>query len=110
MGSLPNNLDELKDPIAGFNIPLDPDSLVPYGYEKISDLSTGQASLSFQTLAPTSVCLATNRVIQKEYQDQCQYFMGESSLNENWRHEKGAVCFDRKIDKDLYPILKGGKI
>src|SRR3989344_5994114 len=32
-GVLPNSLDELKDPIAGFNIPLDPDSAVSYGYE-----------------------------------------------------------------------------
>ena len=38
-GVLPNSLDELKDPIAGFNIPLDPDTIRPYDYEKISDLS-----------------------------------------------------------------------
>ena len=33
-GVLPNSLDELKDPIAGFNIPLDPDTIRPYDYEK----------------------------------------------------------------------------
>ena len=38
-------------------------------------------------------------------------FLGDNfSINENWRHQKGAVCFDRKIDKDLYPILKNPKM
>ena len=38
-------------------------------------------------------------------------FLGDNfSINENWQHQKGAVCFDRKIDKDLYPILKNQKI
>ncbi|MDE1988753.1 MAG: hypothetical protein KGI39_03585, partial [Patescibacteria group bacterium] len=38
-GVLPNNLDELKDPIAGFNVPLDPDTATSYGYEKVADLN-----------------------------------------------------------------------
>src|SRR3989338_8187185 len=38
-GVLPNSLDELKDPIAGFNIPVDPENTSSYGYEKNSDLN-----------------------------------------------------------------------
>ena len=44
-GVLPNSLDELKDPLSGFNIPLDPDTNAPYEYEKISGLPTGQGRL-----------------------------------------------------------------
>ena len=41
-GSLPNNLDELKDPIAGFNIPLDPDTNASYEYEKFRTCLTAR--------------------------------------------------------------------
>ena len=115
-GVLPNSLDELKDPLSGFNIPLDPDTNASYEYEKVTDLPTGQASLptgkaglSFKLCADFS--LESDALIDsKGVSRPMPVFYGESSLNENWRHEKGLVCFDRKIDKDLYPILKGGKI
>ena len=103
-GSLPNNLDELKDPIAGFNIPLDPDSAVPYGYEKVSDLN-------FKLCADIS--LASNAQIDSKYTTRSMPMPISSEffpVNENWQHQKGAVCFDRKIDKDLYPILKNPKM
>jgi len=101
-GILPNNLDELKDPIAGFNIPLDPDSAISYGYEKVSDSS-------FKVCANFS--LESDAQIDSKYMTRSvPVFLGDSYLNENWRHQKGAVCFDRKIDKDLYPILKNPKI
>jgi len=108
-GNLPNSLDELKDPIAGFNIPLDPDSAVPYGYEKVSDLPTGQAGLNFKLCADFS--LASDSQIDSKYMTRPMPVSSEIfPVNENWQHQKGAVCFDRKIDKDLYPILKNPKI
>ena len=108
-GSLPNNLDELKDPIAGFNIPLDPNSAVPYGYEKVSDLPAGQAGLSFKLCADFS--LASDSPIDSKYMTRPMPISSEFfPVNENWQHQKGAVCFDRKIDKDLYPILKNPKM
>ena len=108
-GNLPNNLDELKDPIAGFNIPLDPDSAVSYGYEKVSDLPTGQASLSFKICADFSLS-SDAQIDSKGVTRSVPIFLGDDYLNENWQHEKGLVCFDRKIDKDLYPILKNPKM
>ena len=108
-GNLPNSLDELKDPIAGFNIPLDPDSAVSYGYEKVSDLPTGQASLSFKICADFSLS-SDAQIDSKGVTRSVPIFLGDDYLNENWQHEKGLVCFDRKIDKDLYPILKNPKM
>ena len=108
-GSLPNNLDELKDPIAGFNIPLDPDSNVSYGYEKVSDPPTGEAGLSFKLCADFS--LESGTQIDSKGMSRPMPISSEAyPVNENWRHQKGAVCFDRKIDKDLYPILKNPKM
>jgi len=101
-GELPNNLDELKDPIAGFNIPLDPDSAVPYGYEKV-------ANLNFKLCADFSLGSDT-QIDSKGATRPVPVFLGDNYLNENWQHEKGLVCFDRKIDKDLYPILKNPKM
>ncbi|KKT21056.1 MAG: hypothetical protein UW04_C0012G0009 [Parcubacteria group bacterium GW2011_GWB1_43_8] len=111
-GSLPNSLDELKDPIAGFNIPLDPDSAASYGYEKISDSPVGEAGLSFKLCADFS--LASDSQIDSKYMTRpMPVFLGDSYdsyQNENWQHASGEQCFDRKIDKDLYPILKNPKM
>jgi len=101
-GNLPNGLLELEDPISGFNIPLDPASAASYGYEKVSDIN-------FKLCADFS--LANDlKIDSKGATRPVPIFLGEDYLNENWQHEKGAVCFDRKIDKDLYPILKNPKI
>ena len=101
-GVLPNSLDELKDPIAGFNIPLDPDTAVSYGYEKVSDIG-------FKVCADFS--LESDSQIDSKYMTRPMPVSSEIfPVNENWQHQKGAVCFDRKIDKDLYPILKNPKI
>lgn len=108
-GVLPNALDELKDPIAGFNIPLDPDTAVSYDYEKVADPLTGQASLNFKLCSNFS--LPSDALIDSKNTARPMPITSEAfPINENWRHGKGTVCFDRKIDKDLYPILKDKKI
>ena len=109
-GSLPNNLDELKDPIAGFILPRDPNPADfvgynpgVYGYIKVSDLS-------FKLCADFS--LANDlKIDSKGATRPTPVFLGDNfSINENWQHISGKQCFDRKIDKDLYPILKNPKI
>jgi len=101
-GVLPNSLDELKDPIAGFNIPLDPDTAVSYGYEKVSDIG-------FKVCADFS--LESDSQIDSKYMTRPMPVSSEIfPVNENWRHNSGRQCFDRKIDKDLYPILKNPKM
>ncbi len=103
-GNLPNSLDELKDPLAGFNIPFDPDTGVSYGYEKVSDLSFKICA----DFGSESGVLADSKNMTRPIPTT----MGPDGfpINENWRHGKGKQCFDRKIDKDLYPILKNPKI
>ena len=108
-GSLPNNLDELKDPIAGFILPRDPNPADfvgynpgVYGYIKVSDLG-------FKLCADFS--LVSDAQIDSKYMTRpMPVFLGDSYLDENWQHSSGRQCFDRKIDKDLYPILKNPKM
>lgn len=101
-GALPNTLDELKDPIAGFNIPVDPENGASYKYQKVADLS-------FKICANFSLdsdALIDSKNMARPIPMSSEVF----PFNENWQHGKGEVCFDRKIDKDLYPILKTPKI
>lgn len=98
-GFLPANVDELKDPIAGFNIPFDPETGASYNYEKIADLNF-KVCATFGLESDDSVNTA------KSESRPTPINLESFPFNENWRHGKGTVCFDRKIDKDLYPILK----
>ena len=111
-GELPNRLDELEDPISGFILPRDPNPADfvgynpgVYGYIKVSDLSFKLcANFSLESDALTD---------SKNITRPMPVFLGDSYdsyLNENWQHQKGDVCFERKIDKDLYPILKTPKM
>ena len=109
-GVLPNSLDELKDPIAGFNIPHDPDTNASYEYEKISDLPTGQASLSLKLCANFSLASGDTQIGSKNMTRPVPISSEVYPTDENWWHGSGKQCFDRKIDKDLYPILKDVKI
>lgn len=97
-GTLPNTLDELKDPIAGFNIPVDPDSATSYKYQKVADLNF-KLCANFSLESDTRI---NSKNIARPIMSSEVF-----PFNENWQHGKGEVCFDRKIDKELYPIFKG---
>lgn len=103
-GILPNTSDDLKDPISGFVIPTDPETNNSYGYEKVSDLSfkiCADFSLDSGDMFDSKGGMSRPVPVSSE--------MG-FPINENWQHKKGYVCFERKIDKELYPILKNGKM
>ncbi len=91
---LPNSLSDLNDSISGFTIPIDPQSGVSYEYAVKDETFLGfelcatfnkESTVGSTVSAPTSVYLTSN--IQ------------------NWNHSSGFVCFERTIDKQLYPLL-----
>ena len=84
---LPNNLDELKNPISSIAIPVDPQSGNSYEYEVIGDFS-------FQ------ICADFNRESGKYPTEQAYY--SRTKVTEDWKHDEGVVCFEREIDPDLY--------
>ena len=105
---LPKDLSEIRDDIRGVLAPKDPETGAEYSY---------------QVKAPETFALcATFSLSNDRYQctsKQCSrsapvppapagpYYTGEYGLNQNWDHGPGQVCFERKIDKELYkPNIK----
>jgi len=87
---LPEGLSVLTDPISGFTAPTDPKTNTDYEY-----IIVDAEKLSFQ------LCATFDRE-NKMNKNESKYYYGMTS--QSWSHEAGRVCFDRTIDKDLYPI------
>ena len=76
---LPNSLDALRDTIRGFVPPKDPATDASYEYAIKAPLEF-ELCATFQT---PSASIVTDQ--------------------QNWEHGAGRTCFNRVIDKDLYP-------
>lgn len=89
---LPANLSVLEDPISGYKIPADPETNGQYEYiikgSELFDLCAVFGLASDYTNMETPVAVP----------------MGDYS--QNWQHSAGRVCFERKIDPQLYPPPK----
>lgn len=96
--ALPKTLSELGDPIRGIAIPQDPESGAVYVYE-IKDKENFKLCTIFNL--PSLDQLTTAKIPPERavpvYPSGAFYYG-----NENWSHDSGQTCFDRKIDKDLY--------
>jgi hypothetical protein len=90
-GVLPALLSDLTDPISGYSVPLDPQTKKSYEYNA-SDV----AHLSFE------LCATFNKPSQITPQPM---YAVPAGIGQNWDHVAGRVCFERTIDKQLYPPL-----
>ena len=79
----------LRDSISGFTIPQDPEGKV-YKYN-LGD------TVSFE------LCATFNQASQKN--QPAPIYPGATGVGQNWDHSSGRVCFERTIDKQLYPPL-----
>lgn len=77
---LPLSLENLRDDIRGFAIPTDPQTKSSYTYQ-----IKNQTSLIFELCAIFALLNETDR-----------------SYGENWQHDAGPTCFERKIDPEIY--------
>lgn len=96
-GSLPTDLETLNDPISGFAVPVDPETNKAYRYEKVSATSFTLCA-DFTTASPGNVETGGSRAYPV------------SAMNPNWNHASGTVCFDRLIDRDLYPVREAATV
>ncbi len=107
---LPTTLEELANPLSGWALP------VPPQFEK------GE-TYEYRVLAPTTfeLCATFALPMPKGWQEygkggiirpmpMLDYgYGGDASypypggMNESWDHEAGRTCFERTIDKDLFP-------
>jgi hypothetical protein len=89
-GTVPTTLAELEDPLTGFSVPVDPVTKAPYAYSKISDTKFG---------------LCADFAL--EYAKEESQIRPAYDMNSNWEHQAGNQCFERTIDPEKYPRIKG---
>lgn len=89
-GSLPPTLAALNDPLSYFSLPKDPSSGQDYEYE-----DTTASAPSFE------LCATFNTESRQQEASYAKpYYPGD-----NWSHSAGRTCFNRVIDRELYPVL-----
>jgi len=88
--ALPQSLEQLADPIRGYNLPVDPQTGEAYTY-KVNGPLTFELCADFNK---ASIGGSSNNSIAPS-------MYPESS--KDWKHEEGVQCFTRTIDPDLYP-------
>ena len=98
---LPQNLEEMKDPLSGATIPMDPQSGSDYVYR------ITKAPYSFELCAEFNTESSGNAA-QLERMPTPAYLSGVE--NENWQHGTGQTCFERTIDPERYPPFEKGPI
>jgi len=85
---LPTNLEELRDPIGGYNIPKDPKTGAAYTYERTGNL-TFEICAVFETEGGMNPSFA-------------RPVMDPGGMEDNWEHGAGEKCFERTIDPERY--------
>ena len=89
---MPVSLSDLNDPISGFKVPIDPQDSANYEY-----------TVASATTPSFELCAMFNKPSPKKVTSTALYPVG--SVGQNWDHASGRVCFERTIDKQLYPPL-----
>lgn len=90
--ALPENLEALRDTIKGFTPPTDPKTKMPYFYE---------------VRGPESFVLCATFETVSSVNTERSYPYG--GWGANWDHKQGEECFERFIDRDLYPPISTQK-
>lgn len=116
---LPAGINDLKDPLSGYSLPVDPEFEKGKNYEYALKDKKG---LKFE------LCATFSLPMPKGWQEYQNYYGGgimpmakedvavsdvatsaiypypyPSGVNDSWDHQVGRTCFVRTIDKDLYP-------
>ncbi|MDO8486421.1 MAG: DUF5671 domain-containing protein [Candidatus Staskawiczbacteria bacterium] len=93
-GQLPQSLTDLNDSISGYVVASDPQTNNSYEYN-IKDA----VNLNFELCANFN----SNSNLNNAKSVSAQTFTYPSGYSDNWNHSAGRVCFERIIDKQLYP-------
>ncbi|MFA6397246.1 MAG: DUF5671 domain-containing protein [Candidatus Paceibacterota bacterium] len=119
---LPASIDDLKNPLSGYSLPVDPEFEKGKTYEYIV---TDKTRLKFEVCADFSLPMPKGWQEYQNYYDKGIRPMAvsgtagidttnpvtneiypipyPSGTNDSWDHQIGRTCFERTIDKDLYP-------
>jgi hypothetical protein len=94
-GQLPQAISDLNDPISGYMVPTDPETGASYEY-RVKDA----ANLSFELCATFSLQSAND----SSRKPVPAIYPGDM-YSQTWTHSAGRTCFERTIDKELYPLF-----
>jgi hypothetical protein len=92
--ALPQDLENMRDSLSYYSLPLDSQTNRSYEYEKTGDLS-------FSICAEFN--LKSSDISERIRIGSAYNYIGFE--NENWVHKAGRFCFERTIDPDRYPPL-----
>jgi hypothetical protein len=105
--TLPKDLETLVNPISGFYLPVSPEieKGITYDYKILDEKKLSFALCTSFNLASKKgwVENGNNSVIPLGGKDIAVSSYPAGGLNESWSHEAGYTCFERTIDKDIYP-------
>jgi hypothetical protein len=102
---LPESLKDLSSPLSGFYLPVDPEFQKGrvYEYNKKGDLIF-ELCAEFSLPMPQGWQEMGGREVFPMYgKDIAVSSPGVSGMNDSWDHKAGRTCFERTIDKDMYP-------
>jgi len=95
---LPDSLSQLKDPISSYIVPNDPQTGKPYEY-----IVKNAENLVFELCADFSMSGSS------QYDKARPMTFSTAGSLDSWQHGAGRTCFERTIDKQLYPLLNKTK-
>ena len=102
---LPVMVSDLADPIAGFVVPVDPETGGQYEYIVLGDLNFSLcATFNISSAEASPRLLLDSAPRPVSVSDVKPYYPADSYGS--WNHSSGRVCFERIIDPDLYPPTK----
>lgn len=90
---LPQNLEELVDPLTLVSLPLDPDTKLAYEYKVLGE-NKFELCATFETSSTKFDNESTVRPSSPVYNDN------------GFTHKEGRNCFERTIDPELFPPIK----
>lgn len=98
---LPATLLDLEDDISGFQAPRDPETQQAYEYI----VSRAETFLLCATFAQASEGANAGGRMPYKAMPPAEQFVGSGGVlgSTSWAHTVGRHCFERTIDKDLYP-------
>jgi hypothetical protein len=95
---VPKTLEELNNPISGYQVPTDRQTGMDYSYTAVN-------KLSYKLCANFNLDMDTRAYPASNGKD-----VAYSSAYDNspafWKYKKGETCFDRTIDPKMYPPIK----
>lgn len=107
---LPKDLTELANPLTGYSLPVPPEfeKGEQYEYKVLAPLKF-ELCATFALPIPKGWREYGGGAIPMPYmegQDVAVSYPFPGGVNESWSHETGRTCFERTIDKDIYPPFK----